>query len=377
MHSDKFFEKRTDQSEIKARIVQKYFGVWAKIVTPTAMRGEGRIAYIDLYAGPGRYEDGTASTPLLVLQQAIADPKMCKMLVTLFNDSNKSNTERLQSEINKLPGIEKLKHKPKVTCGKIDEDIAEYFNKINLIPSFSFLDPFGYIGLTLKIINGVIKNWGCDCLLFFNYNRINPGISNPIVDDHMDALFGKARAEKLRNRLQDPNLTPEIREALVLENFTAAIKEMGGEFVLPFLFKRASGKRTSHGLVFVSKSFKGYDVMKGIMAKESSTYDQGVPSFVYSPVDASMPLLFSLQQPLDRLKQTLPVDFAGQELTVDEIYKRHSVDKPYMLRNYREILMQLEDEGIITATSAKGKRIKGKFPGHLLVRFPDRSGNGE
>jgi hypothetical protein len=39
--------------------------------------------------------------------------------------------------------------------------------------------------------------------------------------------------------------------------------------------------------------------MKDIMAKESSTDDQGVPSLTYSPADASMPLLFSLQRPLD------------------------------------------------------------------------------
>ena len=35
-----------------------------------------RIAYIDLFAGPGRYEDGTLSTPLLVLKAAIEDEDM-------------------------------------------------------------------------------------------------------------------------------------------------------------------------------------------------------------------------------------------------------------------------------------------------------------
>jgi hypothetical protein len=32
-------------------------------------------------------------------------------------------------------------------------------------------------------------------------------------------------------------------------------------------------------LIFVSKHFKGYEIMKIIMAKESSTEDQGVASF--------------------------------------------------------------------------------------------------
>lgn len=86
MNTEKFFDERTDQSEVKARIVQKYFYAWANVIMPTAQKNGRRIAYIDLYAGPGRYKDGAASTPLLVLQHAITDPKLSSMLVTLLND---------------------------------------------------------------------------------------------------------------------------------------------------------------------------------------------------------------------------------------------------------------------------------------------------
>jgi three-Cys-motif partner protein len=100
----KFFEEQTDQSEVKARIVQKYFYAWANIIMPTAAKGEGKIGYIDLYAGPGRYRDGSASTPLLVLEHAIAHPKMRQMLVALFNDKDENNTNTLSSEIAGLNG---------------------------------------------------------------------------------------------------------------------------------------------------------------------------------------------------------------------------------------------------------------------------------
>lgn len=374
MPSGKFFEEQTDLSEIKARIIQKYFYAWANVIMPTAARRGGRIAYIDLYAGPGRYKDDTASTPLLVLQHAISDPKMSKMLVALFNDSDRTNTEKLQSEIDKLPGIAKLKYKPAVTCIEVNDSAAKYFNETKLIPSFSFLDPFGYKGLSLEIVSGVIKDWGCDCVFFFNYNRINAGISNPVVASHMDALFGMTRAKELREKL--PNLQPEMREILILEQFTQAIREKGGKFVLPFRFESAGVKRTSHSLVFVSKSFKGYSIMKDIMAKESSTEDQGVSSFAYSPADASMPYLFSFLQPLDKLKQNLLNDFSGRELTVDEIYETHSVDTPYTLKNYKLILVQLEAEKKISVRSLKSKRVKGTFPGHLLVSFPAGGSHG-
>src|SRR5262245_26469637 len=116
-----FFEERSDQSEVKARIIQKYLRAWSRVIIPTARRMEGKIAYIDLYAGPGRYKDGSASTPLMVLEEAIGDTDLRQMLVTLFNDANKDHTSTLKSEIAKLADIGKLKFAPRVTCGPVDE----------------------------------------------------------------------------------------------------------------------------------------------------------------------------------------------------------------------------------------------------------------
>ena len=92
MVNQKFFEERTDQSEVKARIVNKYFSTWAQVVMPTVAKRGGKIAYMDLYAGPGRYRDGAASTPLLVLQTAINHPQMGQMLTAYFNDADGDKT---------------------------------------------------------------------------------------------------------------------------------------------------------------------------------------------------------------------------------------------------------------------------------------------
>ncbi len=210
---------------------------------------------------------------------------------------------------------------------------------------------------------------------FFNYNRINAGIGNDAVSGHMNALFGKDRADALRERLR--GRLPELREALILEELAAEIKALGGTYVLPFTFRNSSGTRTSHKLIFVSKSFKGYSTMKDIMAKESSTEDQGVPSLTYSPADQSMPLLFSLQRPLDQLRASLLKEFAGQELSVTGIYERHSVDTPYVIKNYKETLAQLEAEGMVAVHSLKGTRRRGTFADHLLIRFPVSGADGE
>lgn len=54
---DDFFAEQSDQSKIKAAIVADYFWAWASVITSVQKRFPDRaqrIAYIDLFAGPGR-----------------------------------------------------------------------------------------------------------------------------------------------------------------------------------------------------------------------------------------------------------------------------------------------------------------------------------
>ena len=176
---------------------------------------ENRIAYIDLFAGPGRYGDGTKSTPILVLEKAIQHPDMRQRLVTIFNDKNPANANSLQQAIDQLPGIETLKFKPQVNTNEVGEKIVTMFEQMRLVPTLFFVDPWGYKGLSLRLINSVLKDWGCDCIVFFNYNRINMGLTNAAVTEHMNALFGAQRADALRQRLEP--MSTSARELLVVE----------------------------------------------------------------------------------------------------------------------------------------------------------------
>jgi three-Cys-motif partner protein len=374
MADNTFFEETTEQSRVKAAIVSKYFFAWAKVIMPTAKRTGKRIVYIDLFAGPGRYKDGTKSTPLLILEQAITDVNMRKMLVTYFNDADAENSDSLRRSIEQLPGIETLRYAPHIANEIIGNDIVAELQKTTLAPTLFFVDPWGYKGLSLDLIGSVLKDWGCDCIFFFNYNRINMGLQNPIVEEHMNALFGKARGDVLRERLE--NMEPYERELAIVEELAAALKEKGGEFVLPFAFRNERGERTSHHLILVSKHFRGYEIMKDIMARESTSADQGVPSFVYSPADQRQPLLFELTRPLDELGDMLLREFAGRTLTLRQLYERHSVGRPFLLRNYRSVVRRLETEGYVTLNPPAVNRPKRKgevtIAEHVDITVPPR-----
>jgi three-Cys-motif partner protein len=374
MTDNSFFDEQKEQSLVKARIVEKYFWVWAKVVIPTVRKSasEPRIAYIDLFAGSGRYKDGSKSTPVKVLESAIADPDMRDMLVSIFNDADTDNVNSLQQAINLIPGVENLKYRPQILNHEVGDNVVKTFQERRLVPTLFFVDPWGYKGLSLKLINSVVKDWGCDCIFFFNYNRINMGLSNDAVKEHMDALFGQVRADKVREKLN--GLSPQERELSVVEAICEALKEMGGQYVLPFRFRHETGNRTSHHLIFVSKHVKGYEIMKEIMAKESSERVQGVPSFEYNPATRQQPLLFELTRPLDELESMLLDSFSGRNMTMKDVYDQHHVGKPYISKNYKTALGNLEAQNKIIADPPANKRRKMKgeitFADLVKVRFP-------
>jgi three-Cys-motif partner protein len=365
MADEDFFTERADQSEVKARIVSKYFPSWARIIAPRTMRSEGKVAYIDLFAGPGRYEDGSASTPLMLLSEALKVAKLREGLVSIFNDHDENHTQTLEREIAKVPGVDRFKHKPMVYIGEIDRSAAEYFESVRLIPTFSFIDPFGYKGLSWALVRAVIKDWASECVFFFNYSRINAGVSNEPVFEHMEALFGKDNFAELRTRLQDPRVN---REATIMEHLMAAMTDAGAKLVLPFRFRNNAGTRTTHYLVFVTKHQTGYEIMKEIMAAESSHSDQGVPSFEYSPAMAGRGRLF--ETALDELEDKLTEHFAGRSLSMASIYHEHNPGTPYVKSNYKTALGNLERAKRITTD--RPNRRAGTFAEAVVATFPSK-----
>ena len=210
MGHNSFFEEQTIQSQIKSRIVIKYLRAWARIVS----KRSSKIAYIDLYCGPGQYKDDTESTPVLVLECALKDQDMKRKLVTIFNDKTPEYVTSLRNAIAAIPNIDDLSYGPVVYNEEVGEGVIQILDKMRAVPTLLFLDPWGYKGLSLRLISVVLKNWGCDCIFFFNYNQINRAVSMEAIRKRMDELFGELRASELRTSLTGC-VTPQEREQTI------------------------------------------------------------------------------------------------------------------------------------------------------------------
>ena len=79
-----FFNFQTISSKIKATIVSEYFPQYCKIIARKHM--PERFGYFDMFAGPGIYEDGQLSTPILVAQKCVSDNILKDKVWMIFND---------------------------------------------------------------------------------------------------------------------------------------------------------------------------------------------------------------------------------------------------------------------------------------------------
>jgi three-Cys-motif partner protein len=359
---DEFFGESTEQSRIKTVICTNYVFTWADIISRKTR--SDRIAYADVYAGPGRYIDGTKSTPLLVLERAIGHNRMRDMLVTLFNDAAPGHTESLERAVRELPGIETVRHQPIILTSEVNAELVQQLERPK-VPTFAFVDPFGYKGLSLRLVNAVIKDWACECLFFFNYNRINPGISNPVVTKHMEALFGAQRLAELRIAVRDRPSAE--REEVVMAAVVDAMRALGGQYVILFRFKMDDADRTSHYLIFVSKNFLGYEIMRGVMAKASSTTIEGVASFEYN---RNQLLFLPDGRSVEALAESLAADLAGVTMTVEQIFEYHSPHRLYIMRNYKDALIRLEAAKRVTPSRPASARRKGTLADDVVITFP-------
>jgi three-Cys-motif partner protein len=316
------------------------------------------IGYADLFAGRGRFEDGSESTPILIVHKAVNDPTLRTALKIFFNDKDAGEVAALQREIGAIAGIEGLAHQPGFHSEAVGPQIVARLTEFCSMPTVLFADPFGYMGISLELIKLLLANPKSEALIFFNTNRINAGLSNEFVREHIDALFGVRRAEAVRRKVS--GLHGGDRERIVLNAFQDGLKDIGFRYVLRFRFLSRGADRTSHHLIHYSRHPLAEKIMKEVMDRYSVKSLNGIPLFEIPRRDFGQRSLFEEPLPPVDLAGELARCFAGRTLTLPEIVQGHSPGTPYVERNYRAALSYLIEQGKVTCDPpAETMRFRG------------------
>ncbi|HUS50989.1 MAG TPA: three-Cys-motif partner protein TcmP, partial [Candidatus Paceibacterota bacterium] len=157
---------QTEQhTEAKHAILRKYLDAWLPIIT----KWNGRVLYIDGFAGPGESIDGKDGSPIIAIKAVIEHKANIESeIVMLFIEAKKDRYDHLKQKINSINIPSNIEIK--IINAKFDEaltDLFEYLDeqKKSLAPAFVFIDPFGFTGIPFTLIKRIMANKKCEVLI--------------------------------------------------------------------------------------------------------------------------------------------------------------------------------------------------------------------
>jgi three-Cys-motif partner protein len=367
MSDNNFFEKQTLSSKVKASIVSEYFPKYCKIIVKKHI--PERIGYFDLFAGPGIYGDGNFSTPLLIAKNCINDNLLRNKVWMVFNDKEYS-AQLKQNFLNLFPdGSFAFKphfgHSTVGECEEIDKFITKNRMKDgkNECPSVLFIDPFGYKGIDTGVLSAFLNYWGNELFIFLNTKRINPALENEKFEPLMRCLFPQS-FDSVKTIVREKKRVPE-RLQYIIDNLGNEYKKIlgGNVYYTAFKFQEEDVETTSHFILHLTKSGRGFDLIKQIyndFANVGTIFD-GVNTYTFDVKKITNPVedLFDVaSENIDVLKEKLYASYKGKKISALDLYEEHQQKELYCRKHYTEALRRLRKEDKLDSVFHDGKQHK-------------------
>ena len=367
MNNDDFFKQQTPSSRIKASIVAEYFPKYCKIINK---RKQTKIDYVDLYAGPGKYEDGNFSTPLLIAKACANDVELKELVHLMFNDNK--YIEELKSNFKTHFPQSTFKNEPRFADKTVgdDERITKYlvkkWQKPNKAPTLLFVDPFGYKNINTKALANFMNGWGNEIFLFLNIKRIQAALDNNKFDELMTSLFPTTFETLRKNRKYLSNVHERL--SLIVDNlFEEFQKETKDKlYHCRFKFKEEDNAGTSHYIIHFTKHPRGYDLIKQIYHEfdniGASLEKDGNYSFDAKKIDPQNSTLDFGDENIEVLGTILLKFYSGKTINAKDLFEEHHINNQFAGQHYLKTLRKLAEDGKIEVEFTDNKNhIKSVF----------------
>lgn len=352
----------------KHAILARYLDGWY----PKLSSWSGRIVFFDGFAGRGVYTSGEEGSPLVALRRLLnhsAFPRMRdREFLFIFVEANSHNADSLraavaslQSEFSPWPTnvkIEVLNETFDDTAAAIIGDLRE--QKQRLAPTFAFIDPFGYAGLSMQTMAELLAYPQAELFVNFMVGHVSRFIERDGQERAMRGLFG-ADVRSILDHLDGSRARVEqLRDAYVEQ-----IREhMQFPYVQSFAMINRTGN-VGYYLIHATRHPAGVELMKDAMWALDPEGD-----FTFSDRLAGKDVLFVPEPDLTALEDELVREFAGRSgLTADALCQHVILRTPYRRPHTRKALARLEaDARVIVSRPSKVR--KGTYPETVTIEFP-------
>jgi len=359
-----------EHTRVKHILLEKYLEPWIKILG----RSHSRICYVDGFAGRGEYVDGTLGSPLKALRVADGLSNHYRHMLFVFIEKDRDNFDNLQQVLEREKKT--IRNLQKMTITPDNREFAVVMQEVTdrlqhdssiLVPSFFFIDPFGFAGIPFDIVMTILANPRTEVFFTFMVRDIERFLTHPHLVETFTALYGTDEWRKVKD-------LPH-RELALMELYRQQLHEVCGvEYSFAFRVSESNKLRTLYYLIHATNNFTGHKIMKQIMFSESPD-----GSFAYlGPEDVSRRYqgrLFDIHD-IEQLKDVLLDKLAGQTIEYDEIEEAMCVpwhsEPPYVDKHYRKALKELEKENLVSVTRVTSKTHRG-LSGQDRVTFPQHN----
>jgi three-Cys-motif partner protein len=351
-----FFETQSPSSRTKAQIVAKYFPQYCKIILK---RPQKEIRYLDLFAGPGLYDDGNLSTPLLLADYCAKDAALSEKVRFLFND--KEYCGQLERNFNERypKGTFKLTAKFGHEIVGESEAIRSYLSKKlsgrNQTPTLLFFDPWGYKGIDTLMLAQFLTNWGNELFLFVNVKRIHAATENEKFDLLMQLLFPTTIDKVRKDRKYKAKVHERIK--LIMDNLTEEFKKAVSTklYSCAFRFQEEDSNTTSHFIVHFTKHDRGYELVKNVYQAYDNIgailENDNVYTFDAKQLNGPTNSIFDFGQlNIVNLSRQIFQEYRGRRLSAKSLYDEHQVKTLYTHTHYAKALRHLQKCGALKST---------------------------
>jgi three-Cys-motif partner protein len=351
----------------KHEILRRYLDAWFPILGSW----QGRVVYLDAFAGPGIYKGGEPGSPIVALRALLDHPAFRKLdrceFVFILLEPREDRFKVLQEKVVELQ--DQYPPFPKnvrisVLQQTFDEGAAEILGelerqKAELAPTFAFIDPFGFKDTPLDLICRLLSFPRCEVLFTFMFDHINRFLEQDSVAGHLQGLFGTTGFQEAGSKQGDE------RKEFLRDLFREQLKkECGFDYVTSFEMVNKQG-HSIYFLFYGSRNIRGIEVMKSALWK----VDPG-GGVQFLDRFAGQSVLFQGDAVnVGPLRGALLEHFVGQEVDVAEIHKYVVSETPYAGGHWNQkVLKPLEkDEVVEVVTSPRKKRFT--FPKGTIVKF--------
>lgn len=354
----------TPHTKAKHEILKRYLGAWFPILS----KWEGRLIYLDGFAGPGVYTGGELGSPVIALQTAVNHvllPRL-KEITFLFIERDKARAQKLSQVLKEHFPTLPTNIKYSVYDAEFAPTFEQGLNELekqgaNLAPTFAFLDPFGFSGLPMKLIGRLLKCDKCEVLVTFMTGFVRR-FHDELRESALNELFATDEWKKIREIS-----APDESEKFLLQLYESQLKKLGGAKYIRSFGLIGQSNQTIYYLVFATKHLRGLELMKDAMWKVDRT-----GSFKFSDITGfNQSFLMDYEnQPtwVPNAANAVYRKFKGQTVKDSEVYRFIIAETPFPKRKIILSYLEKNSPPKIINVMRPGKSLRG-FPDGCLITF--------